>query len=262
MIKAAKFLDYVFWDVISHTPEGNGRKNYSLHAIDVATSHHWIFLLKKRSEALQKVKDWKRAIELCSGGIKVKTLGFDNASEFTSDTITDWVLAEGVNLRYSSPYNAQQNGKIERAGRLLTEAARAICIETKLPEFLWPFFMEAAVYINNRLPTRSNEGSKSPMKAMYEAIDVPYTPYIQHIRTWGCIAYVRIPDQKRVRSQKMAPWAQKGQLVGMVGNRGHIYKVWLPKENKVVRAREVRFHEVSLTNNCKEELIFLKLKLF
>ena len=41
----------------------------------------------------------------------------------------------------------------------------------------------------------------------------------------------------------MAPRAVVGRLVGMEGFGGHIYHIWLPEEDRVVRVRDVRFHE-------------------
>lgn len=130
-----------------------------------------------------------------SRGIKIKTLGFNNALEFASKVIETQARIEGVGFRYSPPYTLEQNGKIKRAGRLLIKAARAICIKTKIPEGLWPLFIEALVYINNRLPTKAIKDFKSPIQAIYKAINVPYKPYLQYIRTQGCITYIRIPDQ-------------------------------------------------------------------
>ncbi|KAF4464965.1 Gag-Pol poly, partial [Fusarium albosuccineum] len=244
MVEAKQFLGYVFWDIIEHKPVGYGNFKYTLHGIDVYTGYHWIFFLQRRDQALPRIKDWLRSVHNMSNGYRVQVMGFDSASEFTSEKILSFSREEGFVFRHSPPYTSEQNGNVERAGRLLMESGRAICIETKLPELLWPLYMEASVYVNNRLPTRSNKDFISPIHAMFQAIEVPYTPYLQHIRTWGCVAYVRIPEAKRVRSQKMAPRAWKGRLVGMEGNRGHIYKVWIPEQSKVVRARDVRFREI------------------
>ncbi|UNI16694.1 hypothetical protein JDV02_003108 [Purpureocillium takamizusanense] len=43
----------------------------------------------------------------------------------------------------------------------------------------------------------------------------------------------------------MAPRAWKGFLVGLEGLHGHIFKVWLPDQELIVRARDDRFHETS-----------------
>lgn len=243
LVTTNTFLAYVFWDIIETTPVGYGGYRYSLHSIDAATGFHWIIFLHTRDEAFPKLRDWKEAIERMSAGYKIQVLAFDNAREFTSKKMRKWAAKEGITARWSTPYTPEQNGRVERAGRALVEAVRSVCIETNLPQELWPLYMEASVYINNRLPTSSNRNNDSPIEKMFRMINVPYEPYLKHIRTWGCTAYVRTPEERRIRSQKMATRAKKGMLVGLQGMRGHIYKIWLPDEQKVIRARDVRFWE-------------------
>ncbi|CAF3448282.1 unnamed protein product [Fusarium graminearum] len=60
-----------------------------------------------KAEAPEKVLNWIDRVERQSGGLKVQTLGFDNAAEFHSE-----VLDIGLNMR--------GNGRVERAGRLIT----------------------------------------------------------------------------------------------------------------------------------------------
>ena len=62
---------------------------------------------------------------------------------------------------------------------------------------------------------------------------------MDHIRVLGCKAYVYIQKQRRVQSQKFGPRAEEGYLVGFEGN--HIYRIWIPKRNKVVRSSTVTF---------------------
>ncbi|KAL6411722.1 integrase core domain protein [Ilyonectria robusta] len=243
LVTTNTFLAYVFWDIIETTPVGYGGYRYSLHSIDAATGFHWIIFLHTRDEAFPKLREWKEAIERMSAGHKIQVLAFDNAREFTSKKMRKWAAKEGITARWSTPYTPEQNGRVERAGRALVEAARSVCIETNLPQELWPLYMEASVYINNRLPTSSNKNNDSPIEKMFRMINVPYESYLKHIRTWGCTAYVRTPEERRIRSQKMATRAKKGMLVGLQGMRGHIYKIWLPDEQKVIRARDVRFWE-------------------
>ena len=56
---------------------------------------------------------------------------------------------------------------------------------------------------------------------------------------------IRLPERykERVKAEKLAPRAMKGQLVGWQDNAGGIYRIWLPEKNKVVKVRDVRFNE-------------------
>jgi hypothetical protein len=66
-------------------------------------------------------------------------------------------------------------------------------------------------------------------------------PNIAHWRTFGCTAYAYIPKQKRVQGQKFHVRAQKGKLVGYEGD--HIYRIYIPTQNKVIRTSHVTFNE-------------------
>lgn len=245
LVKPTTFLQHVFWDTIEHSPIGYGGYRYSLHGIEALTRYQWLILATTRKEAIKKLKGWKRTVEIASGGFKVMFMAFDNAREFVSKEIQDWALEEGFVLRTSAPYWSQQNGLPKRAGKALMDSARATCLETGLPYTVWPFFMEVSVYVNNMLPSSTNKDFKSPIEMMFEQIRVDYDFSVKHIQTWGCIAYVKKPEQEKVRSENMSAKASQDFLVGSGGLNGHIYKVYLPDQNKVVRARDVRFRETT-----------------
>ena len=68
----------------------------------------------------------------------------------------------------------------------------------------WPLAMEAAVYILNRLKTTNEE--KSPAQIWREFFNLPHSDVtIQHIRIWGTKAYYQIPEERRVKANKMEP---------------------------------------------------------
>ncbi|PFH62097.1 hypothetical protein XA68_15188 [Ophiocordyceps unilateralis] len=61
----------------------------------------------------------------------------------------------------------------------------------------------------------------------------------------GCEAFITKPREKLIRSAKMAPRAWKGNLVGLEGLYGKIYQVWLPDQQIILRARDIRFKEAT-----------------
>jgi len=74
-------------------------------------------------------------------------------------------------------------------------------------------------------------------------------------KIYGCPAYVHIneKDPQRQRGNKFVVRAQKGRLVGYEGS--HIYRVYLPHKNRVVRSSSVTFDESGtfLTTPISEE---------
>jgi len=74
---------------------------------------------------------------------------------------------------------------------------------------------------------------------------VDHVPSVSYLRVLGSKAYVYILVQDRVLSEKTAPRAEIGILIGFEGN--HIYRVYLPHRvgNKIVRSSSVRFDEAA-----------------
>jgi hypothetical protein len=99
------------------------------------------------------------------------------------------------------------------------------------------------VYITNRVATRVLNG-----KTLYQCFmdDVfgekpEYIPLVSHIRVIGYKTYVLIEKEKRVVSEKLAPRAEVGILVGFEGH--YIYRVYIPLKRRVVRTSHCRFDE-------------------
>ncbi|GBM39158.1 hypothetical protein AVEN_135195-1 [Araneus ventricosus] len=66
-----------------------------------------------------------------------------------------------------------------------------------------------------------------------------HKPSIRHCRAFGSLAYVYVPTVNR---NKLQPKAKIGILVGYAVNRRG-YRVWLPKERKVVESIHVKIDE-------------------
>ncbi|EDN08977.1 predicted protein [Histoplasma mississippiense (nom. inval.)] len=125
----------------------------------------------------------------------------------------DWVIELGLEIEYSSEYIHEQNGAAERAGAIITTRARALRIESLLPQSLFPEIATAAVYLLNRTPTKIL-GWKSPLRALEEYLHINHHS-CAHLRAYGCRAYAKIPNEilNRNRSQKLDPRAHIEYLV-------------------------------------------------
>jgi hypothetical protein len=120
----------------------------------------------------------------------------------------------GIVLEFSATYAPQQNSSAERSGGVLVTKARAIQIESQLPEQLWPEAMRAAGYLANHSPTRSL-GWASPSEVLFKAIHLPDPrSYLGHLQVYGCWAYAHIPEANRLRKEKLHKRALIGYLVG------------------------------------------------
>jgi hypothetical protein len=99
------------------------------------------------------------------------------------------------------------------------------------------------VYITNRVITRVLNS-----KTLYQCFidDVfgekqEHIPLVSHIKVIGYKTYVLIEKKKHITSEKLAPRAKVGILVGFKGH--HIYRVYIPSKHRVVRTSHYRFDE-------------------
>ncbi|KAL0943598.1 KilA-N domain-containing protein [Colletotrichum truncatum] len=177
-------------------------------------------------------------------GLKPKVWVSDNAPELIK--VFNDPYFEGTRHNTTIAYTPSMNGTIERAGRTIVEGARTQLIDMSLPEELWDYSIDSVTQILNLLPTPS-KGNLSPHEIMARELNLAAereAPHIEHLRTFGCAAYVHKKGPRRpMRSAKMEPRAIKGFLVGYGSLRGHIYYVYLPDRKEVIRCRDVRFRE-------------------
>jgi len=107
----------------------------------------------------------------------------------------------------------------------------------------------AAVYLNNRTP-RYTYNWKSPYEMFHTRLAFREGVVIRnrkpeevHLRVYGCKAFAMTPDAqlKRNRLQRFEPRAWIGYLVGY--DSTNIFRIWIPRLNKVIRTRDVTFNE-------------------
>src|SRR2546423_2508393 len=172
----------------------------------------------------------------------VQILRTDGETSLGNDFDT-WVdQEEGITVETSPPYTPAQNGSAERSGATLIRRARAIRIDARLPENLWPEAFIAAGYLANRTPSKLLDW-KTPFEILERArnphSDTPKQPNIAHLRVYGCRAY---PLRHKIpRTRKLEPRAHIGYLVGY--DSTNIFRIWIPSEERVVSTRDVTFQE-------------------
>jgi hypothetical protein len=136
----------------------------------------------------------------------------DGGGEYQSKAFHRMLADQGIELLLSPPRTPQINGRAERFMRTLTEKADAMRHTSGIPDSWWEFAVEHATHVYNRTPLR-RLGWKTPYELVYKEL-----PNIDHLRVFGCAAYVFIPPEDR--SNKLAPKSELMTYVGW-GVTGH-----------------------------------------
>ncbi|OQD81092.1 hypothetical protein PENSOL_c230G05118, partial [Penicillium solitum] len=62
-----------------------------------------------------------------------------------------WGEKHGMTFETTPPYTAEPNGTVERFGGHVNNIQRTMIIDAKMPEEMWPYTTDTAIYIYNRL---------------------------------------------------------------------------------------------------------------
>ena len=85
--------------------------------------HGYVYLLKHKSEALKKFKNYKTKVEK-QLGLPIKSINNDRGGEY--DAFDGFCRGEGIWHIYTMPYKPQENGIAKRHNRTLMEMPRSM----------------------------------------------------------------------------------------------------------------------------------------
>jgi transposase InsO family protein len=103
-------------------------------------------------------------LELQSGK-KLKAVRTDRGSEYVNADLAVYFREKGVAHETTAWYSSEQNGVAERLNRVLMEKARAMLVESGLPDEMWAEAIVTANYTQNRTPVTAH--GKTPWKAFH-----------------------------------------------------------------------------------------------
>ena len=213
------------------TPKTFGGAAYYMTVTDDFSRYSWIFLLKKKDEAFQNLKELILRLEKESNH-KVQRVRSDNGGEYLSGLSSSWFKQVGIKHETTVPYTPEQNGVSERLNRTLLDKIRSFLSETGLPKPIWGEAISTMVYLKNLSPTKTLK-DKTPFQAYYNKV-----PEIGHLRALGCKVFSHIPKEK---TKKLDDRSRKGYLVGYEGT--HIFRIWHPDTLQTSRETHVTFDE-------------------
>ena len=228
--RAKKPLEYIHSDLwgASRTPTQGGNL-YFLSIVDDYSRKVWVYLLKNKSECLEKFKVWKTLVENQTN-LKIKSLRTDNGLEFVNQEFNDLCAKYGIQRHKTVKNTPQQNGVAERMNRTLLNKVRCLMIESGLSKPYWGEALYNACYLINRSPSRVNEFMTPEEKWSSKK------PSLNHIRTFGCVAYVHNVDDKL--GKRSIKCVFLGYPDGVKG-----YRLLSLETYKIITSRDVIFNE-------------------
>ena len=150
--------------------------------------------MKKKSEVLSHFQKLKSQVEK-EKGQHIQCLRWDGGKEYQG---------EGIQTEFLCRHTPQQNVVAKRKNQHILEVACVILHEKDMPNFYCAEVTSTTVYLVNWC-TANGVHVLTP----YE-IFVGTTPILSHLKVFGSIVYVHIPNEKR---QKLDPKSKKCILV-------------------------------------------------
>jgi hypothetical protein len=219
----------VHFDLVQNQPAYNSYVWITYFYLD-SIKCYFAFTYIKKNECQMAVRKFIAIIKNWLG-IMVKIFYYDNERSAGND-VEALIKAEGCTIEHSAPGLPEMNGPAERSRGMIVRIVRALLNNTDLPRNLWPEAIFIAIYLLNRVLTKLDNQWIIPWQELmkYAAPDGArdQTVNLSNFRLYGCLAYSRIV--KRVQSDKMAPQAEIGFLVGYLSK--NLYKIWFPQKNR------------------------------
>lgn len=246
--RATKPFDFVHSDLSGLQPTSLGGYRYFLVFVDDYTRFTHTYFLKGKSmtETIEAFRAYHTWIKTQFGAI-IRRLRTDNGTgEFANQIWHDYITNEGIQHEFSPPNTPHMNGVSERAIRTLKDMARTMLAGANLlnHEEFWGEAVATATYIRNLSPSRAFNG-KVPLVGIYPNL----TPRYEHLKPFGCIAYVLAPP-----AQKSA-WKSRTKrclFMGYVHNTMKVWKVYDLEAKRTYNSGQVIFDEEQFPGLPKE----------
>jgi hypothetical protein len=205
-VRATEPFELIHSDLKMFPIESYHKFRYAIVFYDDYTSHAWTINLRTKDAALPATRHFLAMVET-KYQKRVRGWMSDAGGEYTSKAFVAMMKDKGIQINQSVPHAHQQNGRAERIIRTLTEKAESMRLQACLPQSWWEFALDHATHVYNRTPMRRLEW-RTPTEWLNKE-----RPTVEHLRVFGCAAYVFIPAE--VRENKLAP---KSELMVYLGN--------------------------------------------
>ena len=227
-------LDLVHTDVCGPMPTRSlGGALYFVTFIDDATRKVWVYPIKGKGDVYPIFRKWLASVET-EKGIKLKALRSDNGGEYTSHEFRDFCESRGIRREFTAPYTPVQNGVAERMNRTIQDRVVSMLHHANLPQGFWVEAVRTAIHVINLSPSTA-KGLK-----VAQELWTGKTPNYDHLRVFGCEAYVHVPKQLR---QKLDFKSRKCIFLGYGVDGQFGYRLWDPETRTIVRSSDVVFNE-------------------
>src|SRR5260221_8179481 len=239
--RSSEILERVFSDLCGpmETLSIEGYQ-YFITFTDDYSCYTYIGFCKTKDDALILFKTWKACAEKETGK-SLKTLRTDGGGEYMSRNFTSYLAEHGIKCEITNAYTPQENGVSECANRTISTLAHSMIADTKevlqaksLSLSQWPQAIRHAVWIKNRIPSRSLNHDTTPYQEYFGK-----KLSLATLHLFGCKAYAHVP---KVDQTKLSERTIECVHVGFAEEK-RAYLLWNQECRRLIESRDVKFEE-------------------
>jgi hypothetical protein len=234
--RATTLLERIHCDICGPLPPCYGSYQYFILFIDCYSRFIFVSFMKSRDDASRLFTEF-RAIAQNFSDHTIKILRVDNAPELVRGNLESICKTDGITYEKTVPYSPNQNGVAERCNQTLASMARAMLLDADLTTWFWPFAIQTAVHIKNRVPHSNLPTNTTPFHLWYHR-----KPDLSHFRLFGSYCTSRILSPS---TSKFDPRGESARFLGYARDAKG-YTLWVPNPDghggSVKIRRDVLFH--------------------
>ena len=228
--RAQDLLELVHLDVCGPmSTQARGGYEYFITFIDDYSRFGYVYLMKRKSEAFEKFKEFRVEVENQLGKW-IKAIRSNQRGEYLLGDFKDYLTENGIISQLIAPGTPQQNSVAERRNKTLLDMVRSMMSYSTLPISFWGYALNTTMYLLNLVPW------KSVPKTTVE-LWIGCKPSMGHLSIWDCPAHVL-----KGKSNKLQPKTEVVFFVGYPkGTVGGLF--YSHKDNKVFVSTNAKFLE-------------------
>ncbi|KAK8705299.1 hypothetical protein V6N13_048903 [Hibiscus sabdariffa] len=153
--RASDLLGLIHSDVCGPmNTQARGGFQYFITFTDDFSRYGYIYLMRHKSEALERFKEFKNEVHN-QHGKSIKALRSDRGGEYLSQDFDELLKECGIVSQLTPPGTPQWNGVSERRNRTLLDMVRSMMSHNDLPTSFWGYALETTAFTLNHVPSKS-----------------------------------------------------------------------------------------------------------
>lgn len=194
--KSGKKLDLIHSDVCGPMSVASfGGARYLLTFIDDCTGMIFGYYIKNKDEILPVFKSFKEFVENQTK-LKIKKLRTMSRRDYLKRPFREFLKDNKIEHQTAVQYSPYYNSEAGRLNHSILESSRCMLYDAGMNSRYWAEAVNTAIYIKNKSPNKMLDGASPEENWTERKIN------LSHLRVFGCIAYAKVPEDKRVKGNE------------------------------------------------------------